>query len=102
MGNCNDIVTCLQRLKILNDNLMIQMKDLNCWVEYGSDLRLVQETVLMSETTLPLRFDLESDKVLCLLYVTIDHSSQDRLLSCIIGICRIIVYSGTYYICIYK
>jgi hypothetical protein len=63
MGNYNDIITCLQHLKILNDNLMIQMKDLNCWVEYGSDLRLVQETVLMSETSLPSRFDLESDEV---------------------------------------
>lgn len=59
MGNCNDIVTSLQRLKILNGNLMIQMKDLNYWVEYGSH-HLVQETVVMSETSLPSRFDLES------------------------------------------
>jgi hypothetical protein len=62
--NCDgiDIVTCLQHLKILNGNLTILTKDSNCSVEYGSH-QLEQETLVMSKTSLPSRFDLESDVV---------------------------------------
>jgi hypothetical protein len=41
---------------------MIQMKDLNCWVEYASD-HLVHETIAMSKTSLPSCFDLDIDEV---------------------------------------